>query len=162
MDHNARGRAKMDCVPVYVKKDCVPFTSRGEQNGLRPRFTSKMDCARFTSPVLRPRRRSPRQPDRKPSALLDTRVISCGDCLEQFRSSRPPALTDLHRSAVQFQPQLRGHLGETRRSAPSRTATPHRRLHRLHAPALRRARPRPEENRQLLLPLRLAASHYVR
>jgi len=44
----------------------------------------------------------------KPSALVDTRVIYCGDNLEQL--AKLPARVrrfDLHRPAVQLQPQLR-------------------------------------------------------
>ena len=49
---------------------------------------------------------------RKPSSLLDTRVIYCGDNLEQLAQA-PDRLRgpDLHRPAVQLQPQLRGLLG---------------------------------------------------
>ena len=65
----------------------------------------------------------------KPSALVDTRVIYCGDNLEQLeqapRRLRGP---DLHRPAVQLQPQLRGLLGrdegEARLRGPPRLHQP--------------------------------------
>ena len=64
---------------------------------------------------------------------------------------------DLHRPAVQLQPQLRGLLGrdegEARLRGPARQ---HAGVHRVHAAALRRTGPRAQEDRQLLLPLRLA------
>ncbi len=54
----------------------------------------------------------------KPSSLLDTRVIYCGDNLDQLRKL-PDACIDLilHRPAVQLQSQLRSVLGRDAREA---------------------------------------------
>ncbi len=88
----------------------------------------------------------------KPSALIDTRVIYCGDNPEQLRKL-PDACVDL----IYIHPQLRSVLGrDERETGVRRSACINAGLHRVHAPALRRAAPRPKENRQLLLPLRLA------
>ena len=94
----------------------------------------------------------------KSSPFVDTRVIYCGDNLDQLRETpRRLRRPDLHRPAVQLQSQLRGLLGRDKGEAslrgPPRLDAG---LHRVHAPAVRRARPRAQEDRQLLLPLRLA------
>ena len=51
-------------------------------------------------------------PAGRPSSLLDTRVIYCGDCLDQFRKL-PDACVDLIYidPPFKFQPQLRSLLG---------------------------------------------------
>lgn len=62
----------------------------------------------------------------KPSALLDTRIVYCGDCLDQFRKL-PTACVDLiyidspsnsNRNCEDFWG------GKPRRSGPLRTVTP--------------------------------------
>jgi hypothetical protein len=63
----------------------------------------------------------------------------------------------LGRPAIQLEPQLRSLLGRDEREAQFRRPPRiDQGLHRVHAPALRRATPRAQENRQLLLTLRLA------
>ena len=55
----------------------------------------------------------------KPSALVDTRVIYCGDNLEQLKK-RPDGCVDLIyiAPAVQLQSQLRSLSGETKEKQP--------------------------------------------
>jgi hypothetical protein len=95
----------------------------------------------------------------KPSAVIDTRVIYCGDNLEQLRKL-PDACVDLiyiDRPAVQFEPQLRSFLGRDERETRLRRSTCiNAGLHRVHAPALREVAPRIEEEWQLLPSRRLA------
>ena len=71
----------------------------------------------------------------KPSSLVDTRVIYCGDNLEQLaQAARRLRGPDLHRPAVQLQPQLRGLLGRDQGEAGLRgPPRQHAGLHRLHA-----------------------------
>jgi hypothetical protein len=99
-------------------------------------------------------------PAGKPSALLDTRVVYCGDCLEQLQKL-PPACVDLIYIDPPFNSNRNYEVfwGETKAPPSPRLRRPPRQhpgLHRLHAPALRGTRPRAQENRQFLLPLRLA------
>ena len=100
----------------------------------------------------------PAQPAGKPSALIDTRVIYCGDNLEQL-AKLPDACVDLIYIDPPFNSNRNYEVfwGETKekRAFEDRHASTAG-LHRLHAPALRRTRPRPQEDRLLLLPLRLA------
>jgi len=97
----------------------------------------------------------------RPSALLDTRVIYCGDCLEQLRKL-PPACVDL----VYIDPPFNSNRnyevfwGETKEKRSFRGPPRlHTGVHRLHALAVRGTCPRAEEDRQLLVPLRLGRHH---
>jgi hypothetical protein len=101
----------------------------------------------------------------KPSALLDTRVVYCGDNLEQL-AKLPDACVDLT-GGVYIDPPFNSNRnyevfrGETKAppGEPSRTATPAHRLTSITcvpAACNSPASLRPQENRQLLLPLRLA------
>jgi hypothetical protein len=102
----------------------------------------------------------------RPSALIDTRVIYCGDNLEQL-AKLPEGCIDL----IYIDPPFNSNrnyeslLGPLIRAAPvrkrasSRLRRPpcqHAGVHRHHAAALRGTGPRRQENRLLLLPLRLA------
>ena len=97
-------------------------------------------------------------PHAKPSSLVDTRVIYCGDNLEQLKKL-PDACVDLIYIDPPFNSNRNYEVfwGETKekRAFEDRHASTAG-LHRVHAPALRRASPRPETDRQFLLSLRLA------
>ena len=91
------------------------------------------------------------------SALLDTRVVYCGDNLEQ-RAKLPDACVDLIYIDPPFNSNRNYEVfwGETKEKRSFEDRRADAGLHRIHASPLRAARPRPQENRQLLLPLRLA------
>src|SRR5206468_9771680 len=82
-------------------------------------------------------------PPGKPSALIDTKLIYCGDCLEQLKNL-PPACVDL----IYIDPPFNSNRNyevfwgerKEKRAFDDRHASTQG-LHRLHAPSLRRTRP---------------------
>ncbi len=94
----------------------------------------------------------------KPSSLLDTRVVYCGDNLEQL-AKLPDACIDLIYIDPPFNSNRNYEVfwGETKekRSFEDRHASTQAYIDYMRR-SLRRARPRSQEDRQLLLPLRLA------
>ena len=95
---------------------------------------------------------------RKPSAVIDTRVIYCGDNLDQLRKL-PDACVDLIYIDPPFNSNRNYEVfwGETKekRSFEDRHEST-RAYVDYHATTLRRTTSCAQENRQLLLPLRLA------
>ena len=97
----------------------------------------------------------------KPSALLDTRVVYCGDNLEQLQKL-PDHCVDLiyidppfnsNRTVEQWGEVFWGETKE-KRSFEDRHASTQAYIDYMRR-SLRATRPRPQEDRQLLLPLRL-------
>ena len=85
----------------------------------------------------------------KPSAVIDTRVIYCGDNLEQLKKL-PGACVDLIYIDPPFNSNRNYEVfwGETKGETRVRRSTRvNAGLHRVHAPALPRVAPRPQENR---------------
>jgi hypothetical protein len=113
-------------------------------------------------------------PSRRPSALLDTRVIHCGDNLEQL-AKLPDSSVDLiyidpapvSKAELPFNSNRNYEVfwGETKekRAFEDRHASTQAYIdYKRPRPLLRPARPRPQEDRQLLLPLRLARFASIR
>ena len=96
--------------------------------------------------------------------LVDTRVIYCGDNLEQLRKL-PDACVDLIYIDPPFNSNRNYEVfwGETKekRAFEDRHESTQAYIEFMR-PALRRTGPRAQEDRQLLLPLRLARLHYVK
>lgn len=95
-------------------------------------------------------------PPRRPSSVVDTGVIYCGDNLEQPKKP-PPACVDLMCIDPPFNPSrnyetLWGEIKEKRALEGRRPST---QAHWLHETQAFRTSPFPQEGRQLLLPLRL-------
>jgi hypothetical protein len=91
--------------------------------------SAKAPASTVSTPPIQPGTSDAPAARGRPSALLDTRVVYCGDCLEQLRSL-PDACVDL----VYIDPPFNSNRnfevfwGETKDgSGPSRTATPPRR-----------------------------------
>ena len=89
--------------------------------------------------------------------MVDTRVIYCGDNLEQL-----PKLPEHCVDLIYIDPPFNSNRnyevfwGETKEKRAFEDRHASTRLHRIHAAPLRGTRPRAEAHRQLLLSLRLA------
>jgi hypothetical protein len=98
----------------------------------------------------------------KPSPWVDTRVIYCGDNLVQLKRL-PDACIDLIYIDPPFNSNRNYEVfwGETREKRAFEDRHPSTRPTRVHAAAMRRTRPRPQEDRLFLLPLRLARGPFL-
>ena len=121
---------------------------------------------RSTTPVidqLREFRHNPRKMATKPSALIDTRLIYCGDNLDQLRKF-PSGCVDLISIDPPFNSNRNYEVfwGETKEAKLRRSSCVDPSLYRLHAAALHRAASRAQETGSFYYHCDWHASHYVK